>query len=94
LGAYDFGSVAVGASSSTVTFTIKNLGSTNLTLTGLPFVKLRGQDPSVFTINTQPTSPLLPEGSTTFAMTFTPVVTALRSATVLVGNNDTGKASA
>jgi hypothetical protein len=79
-----FGSVAAG-STIVKTFTIQNLGETNLVLDN-PAVLLNETD--AFSITLQPTSPVAPGGSTTFQVTFAPTAAGVDTNTVLVGNND------
>ena len=93
-GSYDFGSVVVNTSSSAVTFTIENTGSADLVLSGSPEkVSKTGTDASMFSIGTQPSSPVATSpvgagGNTTFTITFTPTSTGTKTATVTIPNND------
>ncbi|MBE7436837.1 MAG: choice-of-anchor D domain-containing protein [Spirochaetales bacterium] len=48
------------------TFTIKNNGTANLTLSATPRVQLSGVQDNVFIVNSQPTSPVVPGSSTAF----------------------------
>lgn len=87
-GNYDFGSVVVGSSSATITFTIQNLGTANLNLTGSPFVAISGTDASEFTV-TQPTSASIsPSGSETFTVQFSPTSVGSKIAMLTILNND------
>jgi hypothetical protein len=88
-GSYNFGTVNVGSSSAAITFTIQNLGTGVLTLTG---ITKGGSHPNDFTV-TQPTSPVAASGSTTFTVTFTPGATGARAATITIANNDSDEAS-
>ncbi|MDY0094589.1 MAG: choice-of-anchor D domain-containing protein [Candidatus Vecturithrix sp.] len=88
-GSYNFGSVNVGSSSAAITFTIQNLGTGVLTLTGLT---KGGSHPNEFTV-TPPTSPIAAGGSTTFTVTFTPGATGARAATITIASNDSDEAS-
>lgn len=84
----DFGNVVVGTSF-TRTFTIQNVGSANLNLTGSsPFVSISGANAADFSVTTAPTTPISPGGSTTFVITFTPSALGLRSATISIQNDD------
>jgi hypothetical protein len=53
-------------------FTIQNLGNANLNLTGTPMVGITGTDASMFSVITQPLSPVGKGGNTTFSIVFTP----------------------
>ena len=84
---YDFQNV-LSTASSTVTFTIKNLGFQTLTLSGSPIVSISGTNASLFTV-TQPTSTSLASNtSTTFTIKFTPGGLGLKNATVSIASND------
>jgi len=87
-GSYNFGFVLVGSSSAEITFTIQNLGTSNLNLTGTPRVAISGTHAGMFTVSMQPTSPVAPAGTTTFTITFTPSSTGAKTATVTIANND------
>ena len=87
-GSYAFGSILVGSSSGAITFTVDNLGTSDLNLTGTPKVAISGTDAAMFTVGTQPTTPVAPAGSTTFTITFTPASTGAKTATVTIANDD------
>jgi len=87
-GDYDFGAVAVGSASQEAVFTIENLGSADLLLTGNPKVTVSGTHASLFMVGSQPVSPVATLSSTTFALTFTPGSVGIKTATVTVPNND------
>ncbi len=56
------------------TFTIENTGSDPLNLTGTPKVVIGGTNPTDFTVNVQPNSPVAAtNGTTTFQVTFAPL---------------------
>lgn len=59
--AYAFGNQLSGSSSSTITFTIENLGSATLNLTGTPKVAVSGTNASEFTIDETATSATVAE---------------------------------
>jgi len=87
-GTYNFGPVQPGATA-TATFTIQNLGNTNLTLSGTPAVQFEAGGSSEFTITAQPTATTLAgAASTTFTVTYTPVATAVQTATLTIASND------
>ena len=80
-----FGLVAIGASAS-LTFTIKNIGTANLT--GL-IVSKDGTNPGDFTITSNPVAPVAgPSGSTTFIVRFAPTGSGTRSAAIHIASND------
>ena len=87
-GTYAYGNVPVGVASGPVTFTVENLGTSDLTLDGTPKVAISGVDAAMFVVNTQPTSPITPAGSSTFTITFTPSTPGAKSAAVSIDNND------
>ena len=80
-----FGLVVL-SSSVTHTFTITNMGSAALNLTGSPKVTLSGS--SDFSVAAQPSSPVAVWGSTTFQIRFTPSGEGLKTATVQIANDD------
>ncbi len=82
----DFGSNQVITNPLTQTFTIRNYGGSNLTLTGTPLVSLTGS--TDFTLVTLPTTPVASLGSTTFSIRFNPSSTGAKTATVSIANND------
>lgn len=89
----DFGRAYLDIGSSLHTFTIANLGSATLNLTGTPNkVVINGANASDFTVTTQPASPVAADGGmTTFQITFRPSAIGTRTATVSIANNDATK---
>ncbi|MCX7030182.1 MAG: choice-of-anchor D domain-containing protein, partial [Spirochaetes bacterium] len=85
---YDFGSVFAGSSSSVLTFTVENLGNAALILSGTPIVAIGGTNPSMYTVVSQPESPVLPSSYTTFTIIFSPTGNGNKPATVSIANND------
>jgi len=90
----DFGGADVGGGEVVRTFTIRNLGTSalNLTgnLTGSPRVAVSGAHASDFTVTPQPSTPVAANGgTTTFQVAFDPGATGLRSATLSIANDDT-----
>lgn len=77
----DFGSTGVGVGI-TRTFTILNTGTSNLTIGAITFSS------GLFTLTTPPTSPVVPGGSTTFVVTFTPTALVTTTATLNMVTND------
>lgn len=84
----DFGNVPVIAGSATHTFTIENLGTLDLNLTGAPLVSISGTNPGDFTVTASPSTPINAGNNTTFDITFDPTANGLRSATVSIANDD------
>ena len=84
----DFGSTAVAGGTVSHTFTILNTGDGDLNLTGTPKVAVGGVNAGDFLVTTQPASPVAPAGSTTFVVVFDPSAGGLRTATLLIANDD------
>jgi hypothetical protein len=90
-GSYSFGNETVGNTSSAVTFTVENIGTETLNLTGSPKVAISGHT-SDFTIDETSTSATVSaSGSTTFTVTFSPTTTGARSATISIANDDSNE---
>jgi hypothetical protein len=83
----DFGPVALGTSNS-LTFTIENIGSSNLTVSN---ITISGVNSNMFTVTTNPTPPvlLIPGGSTNFTVQFAPGSTGVKIAALHIANTDT-----
>ena len=86
-GSYAFGNQRVAAGKAIV-FTVENLGTDNLILSGTPKVAsaVRMRRCSWSTRSPVPRS--LPSGSTTFTITFTPTSVGAKTATVTIANDD------
>ncbi|MDD3860169.1 MAG: MBG domain-containing protein, partial [Bacteroidales bacterium] len=88
-GEFSFGVIPFGDNSGEVVFTIENTGVDNLLLTGDPKIEISGPDAADFSINQSAvSSPILPETSTTFSITFTPSSVNLHTAEISISNND------
>ena len=87
----DFGSMPAATGTMVRNFTIENLGTSNLGITGTPKVSIGGPNAADFTVSAQPASPVAPGGSTTFQITFDPAAIGLRSATLSIANDDTSE---
>ena len=83
-----FGDVDMNDGTRTVTFTIDNIGSTDLNLTGSPYVTILGDDASDFTVVQQPGTPVSQGGNATFIIEFDPPMIGLRNATVSITSDD------
>ncbi len=84
-GSVDLGSVALGASGTAQTFTLRNVGS--LDLTGLALT-VDGAMPGDFAVSAPGATTLAPDASTTFTITFTPGGPDFRTARLVVASND------
>jgi hypothetical protein len=85
----EFGSVHIEGGSADHIFTIQNIGSANLNLTGTPKVVISGSHASDFSVTEQPSSPVACCGATTtFTVRFDPSVSGLRQSTVSIANDD------
>jgi hypothetical protein len=85
----NLGSIAVGGGSLTQTFTINNLGTQTLSLTGSPLVQL--SDNTDFSVSTLPSASVAAApgmNSTTFQVKFTPVLGGVLTSTVTIAEND------
>jgi hypothetical protein len=81
----DFGSSDVATGSASHTFTIANSGGATLNLGS---VSIAGANAADFAVTLAPISQVPASGSTTFAVTFNPSATGLRSAAVTFVNSD------
>ncbi|MEO5916422.1 MAG: MBG domain-containing protein [Luteolibacter sp.] len=79
------GSVLVGSSSSPLTFTVKNVGSANLT--GLSVSK-DGASSADFTVGSLGATTLAAGASNTFTVTFSPSAPGSRTAAIHIASND------
>ncbi|MBU0488304.1 MAG: choice-of-anchor D domain-containing protein [Bacteroidetes bacterium] len=84
----DFGTVLVVSGTSEKTYTIENLGTENLTLSGTPKVVVSGAHASDFTVTLQPSSPITCSGTTTFTVQFDPSAGGVRTATLTIASDD------
>ena len=85
----DFGATAVTGGTIAKTFTIENLGSANLSLTGTsPYVAISGADAADFSVTANPTTPISAAGTTTFTVTFDPSALGARNAILTIANDD------
>ncbi len=84
----DFGSLSANSGTVVKTFTVENLGSADLNLTGTPIVEFLGVNASEFTLSALPATTVIPGANTTFQVTFAPMGYGIRSATLSIANND------
>ena len=59
-----------------------------MTMSGTPIISIGGTNADQFSVQAQPTSPVVASGSTTFTVRFTPTSAGAKSATIAIGNND------
>lgn len=78
------GNVFVGANTS-LTFTVKNTGTADLTGLG---ITITGTDAAMFTVTAGPTAPVASGGSATFTVQFAPTSAGLKDAVLHIANND------
>ena len=85
----DFGSVSTASGTIVRTFTIQNLGTAALSLTGVsPYVVISGAHAADFAVTAIPSNSIAASSSTTFQITFDPSADGLRTATISITNND------
>jgi hypothetical protein len=85
----DFSSVSTISGTIVRTFTIQNLGSASLSLTGLsPYVAISGLNAADFTVTAIPSNAIAASTNTTFQVTFNPSADGLRTATITIANTD------
>jgi hypothetical protein len=83
---HDFGSIEVGNSSTPISFSIENTGTSDLIIDDLYL------DSASFTIDYSTMASIIPGGgATTFAISFVPDSSGTKSATVTILNNDADK---
>jgi hypothetical protein len=85
-GILDFGNAAQGVTVEKI-FTIENTGTADLSLDDLP-LQITGPDAGQFSIDTQPSTPVSTQGSTTFTISFNPSSLGNKTATISIENND------
>ena len=83
--ATDLGPLAYGGQPLSQTYTIRNSGSGNLTLSNL---SIGGANAGDFTITSPPAASVVPGGLTTFTVQFAPTALGTRTATVSFDEND------
>ncbi|WCO00588.1 choice-of-anchor D domain-containing protein [Psychroserpens ponticola] len=85
----DFGNVNVSGGTDANTFTINNVGCSDLNLTGSsPYITIAGTHAADFTITTIPSALITSGNSTTFEITFNPSAIGLRTASISIANDD------
>ena len=87
-GSHDFGTVVTG-STLNVTFTVKNTGLGDLFLNGTPRVAVSGPHAGMFSVTSQPVSPVgALTGTTSFTVQFLPTSGGVKTAALSIPNND------
>lgn len=81
-----------GAGTVVRSFSIQNLGTADLTLSGSPKVVVGGANTLDFTVIAQPDSPVTPSLSSTFQVRFSPTGFGVRNAIISIANNDSNEA--
>jgi hypothetical protein len=89
-GEFDFG-IALTGSQEDITFTIENNGVGDLILSGSLKVGLVGS--GAFTVTSQPISPIVPDKTSDFTISFTPSGSEEHIATVTILSNDANEGS-
>ncbi|HSN49106.1 MAG TPA: choice-of-anchor D domain-containing protein, partial [Flavobacterium sp.] len=86
----DFGSTQILTNPQTKTFTIRNYGGSNLTLSGSPLVAISGS--ADFVLTNAPSTPIVSLGETSFSIEFNPNSLGTKTATIAIANNDPDEA--
>ena len=86
----NFGTADITSGSVVNTFTIQNIGTLglNLTGTGPTYIAISGADAADFSVTANPTTPIAASGSTTFNITFNPSTCGIKTATLTIANDD------
>ncbi|WP_313804546.1 LamG-like jellyroll fold domain-containing protein [Flavobacterium sp.] len=82
----DFGTTQIITDPVIRTFTIRNIGSNVINLTGAPLVNISGS--ADFVVITNPTTPIASLNTTTFDIRFIPSSIGIKTATVSIASND------
>jgi hypothetical protein len=86
-GSRNFGARDLGTATD-VTFTLRNLGSSPVTLSDTPAVGIGGSHAADFSVVSPPATPVAAGGGTAFTIRFTPSEFGTRSAVATIGSND------
>jgi hypothetical protein len=78
----------IGASQD-LSFSVRNLGTSTLNLTGTPQITISGADASMFSVTTQPNAAIFSDSFTLFNVRFSPTSTGTKTAVFTVANNTT-----
>jgi parallel beta-helix repeat protein len=84
---YNFGFKDINSNTDQI-FTLENLGTGTLNLSGSPIITITGANANQFSVQAQPTTPVAPSGNTTFTIRFTPTSLGAKVAAIAMGNDD------
>ena len=84
----DFGLVDTAVGIQNLVFTINNVGTGTLTMTGATPVTFTGTNPGDFSVASQPTGTIAPGGSLDFTVQFDPAADGARAAVLNVASDD------
>jgi subtilisin-like proprotein convertase family protein len=84
----NFGQTQLEGGTIARTFTVRNLGTDPLDLSGTPLVQISGAHAADFTVVTEPAATIGPDASSTFTVRFDPSAAGARSASISLDNND------
>jgi len=88
-GTYYFGNIATGNTSGPVVFTIENIATGPLNLSGNPIINISGANAGDFSIDQTATATTVAPGTaTTFTITYTPTAAGKREALITIENDD------
>jgi Leucine-rich repeat (LRR) protein len=85
-GSFSFADTAIG-NSVDETFIIENTGNSDLILSNLP-ITITGNNADQFSVIQQPTTPIIPGGTSTFIIRFFPSSQGTKTAEISIDNND------
>jgi hypothetical protein len=89
-----FGTLDISSGSRVRSFTIENLGTAALNLSGSsPFVTITGSDASSFSVTAIPSNSIAASASTSFEVTFKPTTEGSKTAVITIQNNDNDEGS-
>src|SRR5262249_29814460 len=84
---FSLGNVQIGTTADFV-FTIKNVGTLPLNLTGTPKVALTGANMSLFSVTVDPPAQVAASSSATFTLRFAPDTTGVKAVALSIANDD------
>ena len=86
-GTYNFGDKKRNTDTDVV-FTIENLGSSALNLSGTPVITIAGTNANQFSVQVQPSTPIAVSNSTTFTIRYSPTELGAKTASISIANDD------
>lgn len=92
-GSVDFGPIGAGVSHADIVFTIENLGTGTLHLTGTPTASISGTDAAAFTVTSAPAATVSASSTQTFTVRFAPSTAGAKTATITIANDDSNEGS-